>query len=258
MKRTTLAASMILLALLGSNAMAEETAATAEQQEIDLRPINALKRMGASLQSLQKFTIETEVFTDSLLEDGQKIELSSTGSLEVERPNKLYTHMSSTRADREFYFDGKHASLFGIRTKYYTTVPAPATINELIQVMQARYGITLPLTDLFIWGTDAAPTDAITKSTYIGRQYVRGVLCDQYAYRQGDVDWQIWLESNENMLPRKIIITSLGHEARPQNVTYLNWNLKPQFKATDFTFKAPKDALPISIVDQQATSKSGE
>jgi hypothetical protein len=255
MKRTTLAASMMLLALLGANAMAEDMATTAEQQEVDLRPINALKRMGASLQSLKKFSIDTEVFTDTLLEDGQKIELSSTGSLEVERPNKLYTHMSSTRADREFYFDGKQASLFGIRTKYYTTVPAPATISELVHVMQTRYGIELPLTDLFTWGTDAAPTDSITKSVYVGRQYVRGVLCDQYAYRQGDIDWQIWLESNDTLLPRKIIITSLGHEARPQNVTYLNWNLKPQFKATDFTFKAPKDALPINIVDQQAASK---
>lgn len=80
-----------------------------------------------------------------------------------------------------------------------------------------------------------------------GQDFVAGVLCDHYAFRQGKIDWQIWITNGDQPLPRKVVITDRSDEARPQSVSLLNWNLKPSFKDSAFTFVPPKGAQPIGI-----------
>ena len=42
--------------------------------------------------------------------------------------------------------------MYGQLVNYYATVPAPPTIAELIDKLDERYGIEMPLVDLFMWG----------------------------------------------------------------------------------------------------------
>ena len=67
-------------------------------------------------------------------------------------------------------------------------------------------------------------------------------LCDHYAFRQGQIDWQIWITTGSKPLPRKIVITNRADEARPQSVSLIDWNLKPTFKDAVFKFTPPKGA----------------
>ena len=49
----------------------------------------------------------------------------------------------------------------------------------------------LPLSDLFLWGTPAAPVDKIESAMNAGQDFVGDDLCDHYAFRQAKADWQI-------------------------------------------------------------------
>ena len=60
-----------------------------------------------------------------------------------------------------------------------------------------------------------------------GQDFVGDDLCDHYAFRQGKIDWQIWITAGGKPLPRKIVITNRADEARPQSVSLIDWNLKP-------------------------------
>ena len=73
-------------------------------------------------------------------------------------------------------------------------------------------------------------------------------LCDHYAFRQGKIDWQIWITAGSKPLPRKVVIADRTDEARPQSVSLIDWNLKPAFKDTIFKFTPPKGASKIEIV----------
>ena len=55
-----------------------------------------------------------------------------------------------------------------------------------------------------------------------------GADTDHYAFRQGDVDWQIWIERGERPLPRKLVITTREEVGQPQYSAELTWNLNPQ------------------------------
>jgi hypothetical protein len=73
------------------------------------------------------------------------------------------------------------------------------------------------------------------------------VTCQQYAFRQDGLDWQIWIQNGDFPLPRKVVLTTTTDDARPQYVATYTWNLAPSFSNDAFTFTPGKDAKRITI-----------
>jgi len=80
-----------------------------------------------------------------------------------------------------------------------------------------------------------------------GQDVIDGDLCDHYAFREGNIDWQIWITAGGKPLPRKLVITNRTDEARPQSVSLISWNLKPTFKDAAFKFAPPKGATAVEL-----------
>jgi hypothetical protein len=226
-------------------------AAAPAASAVDPASIQALQDMGAFLQSLKRFRVETEVTGERVLADGQKLQHTATAEMEVQRPNKIRVLMQSARSEREIVYDGKTVTLFTPAQKYYSTVEFTGTIGELIDKLEEGYGVELPLSDLFLFGTPAAPLDNIESAMNAGQDFIDDDLCDHYAFRQGKIDWQIWITTGSKPLPRKVVITNRADEARPQSVSLIDWNLKPTFKDSVFKFTPPKGATKVEIVPRK-------
>ena len=226
-------------------------AAAPAASAVDPASIQALQDMGAFLQSLKRFRVETEVTGERVLADGQKLQHTATAEMEVQRPNKIRVLMQSARSEREIVYDGKTVTLFTPAQKYYSTVEFTGTIGELIDKLEEGYGVELPLSDLFLFGTPAAPLDNIESAMNAGQDFIDDDLCEHYAFRQGKIDWQIWITTGSKPLPRKVVITNRADEARPQSVSLIDWNLKPTFKDSVFKFTPPKGATKIEIVPRK-------
>ena len=184
-----------------------------------------------------------------MLADGQKLQHSASAKLEVERPNRLRARLDTPRTQRRLYYDGKQVTLFTPAQNFYSSVPFTGSLADLADALQGKYGIEVPLADLFVWGTAAAPTDGIDSAMIVGQDVVDGEVCDQYAFRQGKIDWQIWISSRPGRpLPRKLVITNRADEARPQSVSLIEWGLKPDFTPSAFSFRPPKGATAIEMV----------
>ena len=132
-----------------------------------------------------------------------------------------------------------------------STVQFAGTLGELIDRLEDRYGVEVPLSDLFLWGTPAAPLDKIESAMNVGQDFIGKDLCDHYAFRQGEIDWQIWITAGSKPLPRKIVITNRADDARPQSVSLIDWNLKPTFTNAVFKFTPPKGATAIEILPRK-------
>lgn len=100
-------------------------------------------------------------------------------------------------------------------------------------------------------------TSQITEGTDIGPATVEGVTCEHYAFRQPGLDWQIWIQLGDHPLPRKLVLTTLADEARPQHTEVLNWNLAPSYDEATFTFDPPDDARKIVFASKTYESGSG-
>lgn len=226
----------------------EKPAAQAAAPAIDPAALAALDKMGAALRALKQFSVTSETSIEYVLESGEKIQLGGDVVYKVKQPNEFYGEVKSDRRQRQFFYDGKDLTVYSPRLKYYATVDGVnASLREMVLGASQNYGIELPLADLFLWGTEYAPKDAIKSASYIGAGTLGGEAIDQYAFRQEGVDWQVWI-SQATSLPRKLVITSLDDEARPQYAARLNWDTKKAIPASAFSFVPPKGASKIVFV----------
>jgi len=261
MKRTTVALGVVALALAFPIALAQTpppagapgAQAAPAGNLVDAASIQALKDMGAHLQSLKRFRVSTELTGERVLADGQKLSHTATADLDVERPNKLRAVMNSARSHRELFYDGKTVTLYTPAQKYYSTVDFSDNLGKLIETLEQRYNVQLPLQDLFLFGTPMAQLDKIESAMNAGQDFVGDELCDHYAFRQGTIDWQIWIGTGGKPLPRKIVITNRADEARPQSISVIDWNLKPTFKDSIFKFTPPPGSKKIEIVPRKTS-----
>ena len=242
MKQGLLASLLLAIALAPPLARAQAAAPppSTSSTAVDPAAIQALKDMGAYLQGLSRFRVSTELTGERVLADGQKLQHTASAVIDVARPNRLRARMSSARSVRELFYDGRQATLYSPAQKYYSTVEFSGSLAELVDRLEQRYGVEVPLADLFLWGTAAAPADGIESAMNAGQDFIGGDLCDHFALRQGKLDWQIWIEAGGKPLPRKLVITNRADEARPQSVSLIEWQLKPGFPDSIFTFVPSK------------------
>ncbi|MBM3116609.1 DUF2092 domain-containing protein [Jeongeupia naejangsanensis] len=259
----TMLGSLSVIALLGAGtAGAEEVKAAGDSKPAEAtapvretRAIEALQRMSRNLRSLKSFEVTSHSDIDRLDDAGQLIKFSNDVTYKVALPNRLYASIVNGRANREMYYDGQQFTLYGKKLNYYATVKAPATVGELVATLDEKYGIQLPLTDLFLWGTDHAPVNDIQAARYVGASVLGKQVCDQYAYRQGEVDWQLWISRGDKPLPCKLAIVDSSDAARPQAVMSYEWRADARIAASTFKFTAPKNAHPIVLNAASAADK---
>jgi hypothetical protein len=246
----------ILLASFGPRAFAKsgKQAASQPSSEVDPHAIDALKRMGGYLRSLQAAQVQAELSTDEVMDNGMIVQSSSKANMLASKPNRLRIEVNSDAGNRLYLYDGKSFTVWGQNTNYYATVPAPPTISELIDRVTERFDIDLPLVDLFRWGTDEEDAKKIKAAVDVGISTVEGVTCEQYTFHQDDIDWQIWIQLGQYPLPRKLVIRTLTDEARPQHSEVLSWNLAPSFNDDAFVFDPPPGAQRIVIAESNAQS----
>lgn len=234
------------VAVIGCLSLAEPAAAQASKQTIDSAAVQAATKMGEALRGLKSFQVTSDV-TLSAMEDGQRAESKMTVTYKVRRPDAFVIDAVSDRKARRFIYDGKSFTVFAPKVGYFATVSAPATINETAELVYATYGVALPLADLFYWGEGASPADGVTFARKVGSERVGGVDTDHYAFSNGEIDWQIWIQRGAQPLPRRVVITTLGDEAKPTYDATLSWTTNATFAADTFTFTPAKDAKPIAL-----------
>jgi hypothetical protein len=209
--------------------------------------IEALNHMGRFLRTQDSFSVRSEAVTEHVLASGQKVDVLSTGTLRVERPNHLRADIVSDRKNRQYFYDGKTFTLNSPKVGYYATVAAPSTINQLIEKVGDEYGLEMPLADLFYWGTDKDSLDDITSARIIGAAKIDGIDTTQYAFRQKGLDWQIWIEDGDRPLPRRLALTTLDDPAKPEATMQLSWMLNVQHDPRLFSYMPASDSQQIAF-----------
>jgi hypothetical protein len=221
--------------------------ATAPRPAIDPTVVAALERMGGYLRGITAMGIRAEHTTDEVLENGQKIERHGTVDMKVRRPDRLRADLTSDTKSRQYFYDGKSFTIYAPRERYYSTVAAPPALRDLVSELSRRYDLELPLADLFYWGTEESGISDLRTASNVGPSTIGGVVCDHYAFRQADVDWQIWIQRGAQPLPRKLVITTTDEPAQPQHVVTMAWDLQPRLDERMFVFTPPRDASRIDM-----------
>jgi hypothetical protein len=241
----------ITLALIAGSASAQTTT-----NKVDTNAVNALRRMGTYLRALKQFEIDASATRDEVTANKEKVQVAGTVQYLVRVPNMLRADIRTDRKQRQIFYDGKSLTVFAPRMHFYATVPAPPTIRETLDSASQRLGIEFPLVDLFLWGTPDDGVKELTSARYIGPAYVDGILTDQYAFREKGADWQLWIQSGNTPVPKRLVITTTSNPALPQYAATLKWTLTSTFNDSEFSFVPPRGTERITFTSDYGRTEA--
>ena len=208
-----------------------------------------LKASTDFLAKQQKFSADTRITLEIVLNSGQKIEFNHTARQSVQRPNKLRAERTGDLVEQVFVYDGKSLTLHNPQDKVYAQVPAPDTLEGMLDFARTKLDIVAPASDLLYRNAYDILMDGVTDGFVVGKAVIEGVRCDHLAFRAPHVDLQVWVQEGAQPLPRKFVITTRDLPNAPQfAVTVTRWNLKPEFGAQTFAFKPPAGAKKLDFL----------
>jgi hypothetical protein len=210
--------------------------------------VDAIKEMSNYLMTAKTLAITSQGSLDVVTNDGQRIQLDGTTTYKVRRPGFVIDYESNIKS-RRFIYDGKTFTVYSPKLGFYAQAPAPATNKEVLDAIYNKYGISLPLVDLFRWGdgTNADRIQALKSAYEVGSATVDGVDTDHFAFREENVDWEVWIQKGDQPLPRKLVIVDRTDPARPTFIARLSWQINPSFTDADFTFVPDANAKKIQL-----------
>lgn len=218
--------------------------------------IDALKEMSNFLMTAKTLAITSHGSLDVVTNDGQRIQLDGTTNYKIRRPGFVIDYHSDIKS-RRFIYDGKTFTVYSPKLGYYSSVPAPATNREVLDTIYKKFGIQLPLEDLFRWGdgTNADRIKALKSAYEVGSATVDGVATDHFAFREADVDWEVWIQKGDQAWPRKLVIVDRTDPSRPTFTARLTWQMNPAFTDADFTFVPDANAKRIQMATYQGSGE---
>jgi hypothetical protein len=205
-----------------------------------------LDEMGKYLRSLQKFEVESDVNFEVVNQDDQKADFKAKVTYKVQRPDKLFADIKSDAKHRQYFYDGKTLTVYSPEEKLYGTIPVKGNLAKMAKTA-TEYGVEMPLADLFAWGSDKSQEKKITAALFVKKVEEGGRSIDQFAVRQGPIDWQVWLLEGDKPLPHKFVYTVTDDPARPDLTTKLAWDLEPQLESSFYKFSPAKGVYKIEM-----------
>jgi hypothetical protein len=182
---------------------------------------------------------------------GYKLQSNEHATLTTQLSTKLRVEVSGDERDRLFIYDGAKLTMYSPDDEVYTQVKAPDTIGKLVDRLLGA-GIEMPMIDMLYQIYQGSLTEAVRGGVLVGDSNIDGTDCDHLAFRQGNIDWQLWVEQGDKPLPRRLAVTTRYEVGDPQYQVTMHWNLKPKIDASTFVFTPPKGVKEIPFSDPAA------
>jgi len=209
-----------------------------------------LKAMSDYLAAQKTISLAYDADFEVVTKDHQKLLLANSGTVDLSRPDKIRASRAAGFGDVDLVFDGKTLSILGKDAGSYVQVDAPGTIDQLIDTLRDKLQKTFPGADLLGSNVYDVLMDGVTDVKDLGSGVIGGVECDHVAFREKDIDWQIWIAQGKRPYPCRYIITSKGVDQAPQySIEIHDWKTGEEVAADDFSFKAPADAKKVDAKD---------
>jgi hypothetical protein len=216
-------------------------AAPAFGAEVDPKADSILRVMSNYLGEQQAFSLTADSSTELLLRDGRKVQLTATSSMLIDRGKGLSVERQGPLGRTQLIYDGKAVAIASEREEVYLSLDAPGSIDAALDEVRSVMGTELAGgSDLLYSNVYDGLMLEVDAGYYMGQAWVDGVLTDHLSYRARDIDWQLWVRSDDTPVPVKYVITSKWVTAAPQfSVQISDFKVVADTSPADFEFSPP-------------------
>ena len=229
----------------------------AEAPAVDPAAVAKLEEMTSYMAKLEKFSVHTENTLEEMLNSGQRIDLDIAASMLVRRPNKMLAERVGEESEEVFYYDGESLTMFvGTPTEaVYASIPAPGTIEQMVDVAREELGIVLPVSDLVYRNAQSILMANVTSAMVVGETVIGDMICTHLAFRRPNMDFQVWVATGVTPLPCKYVVTDTSLSIPLSIVSVMSdWNLAPLAAETLFKYIPTEGASSTTFLPLESGS----
>lgn len=207
-----------------------------------------LKAMSDYLASQKTISLTFDSDVEVITPEVEKIQFASSGKMLLSRPDKLRVSRTGGYADVEIVFDGKTISALGKNINSFTQMDAAGSIDQLVGKLRDMNILSAPGADFLGTHVFEDLMSGVIDAKHIGLGVIDGVECEHLAFRNRDIDWQIWIDVGARPIPRKYVIASKGIGAAPQYTLRIkDWKTDAPAAADAFAFTPPPGANKVAL-----------
>jgi hypothetical protein len=216
-----------------------------------------LKRMSAFLGTVKAGQVTIRDESDEILSTGQKVKVESKRILAVRVPDRMAVDYSADGVTRRTVYDGRTITVIDNEKNLYAQQAMPATLEQTAEVMATKYGMALPAAELLRPGLMTKLEPQIRSAQILGPQSVDGTSCQMVTFSMDWADVQIWIQTGEQALPRRVIISYKKIPSTPKYVmNFSDWKLAAPPESV-FDLKLPANATRIEMTPIGQSGQGG-
>jgi hypothetical protein len=218
-----------------------------------------LKRAADFLSQSAQFSVTIRTGYDVVQASGQSIEFGEIRKITLKRPDRFRSDIERSDGEKGFVtFDGKDIVVFHEKDKVYAKSSRPGDLDGAVTHLLSDLKMRLPLAMLLLSRLPMEIEKRVQSVEEVERTVITDVPCAHLAARTQDVDFQIWIPSSGDPLPRRIVITYKNESGRPQFwANFSEWNLSPNPADSLFTFSPAEGTREIPFLAQLQTPTPG-
>ena len=207
-----------------------------------------LKAMSDYITNQKTISLSYDSSIEVITPELQKIQFNASGKLMLDRPDKLWVTRTGGYADVEFIFDGKTFTVFDKADNTFAQSTSTTSVDQLVTKLRTDYSVEAPGADLLVSHPYNQLMAGVLDAKHIGRAVIDGAECEHLAFRDHDVDWQIWIEAGSKPIPRKYVITSKTVAGAPQYTLLIrDWKTDVSTGTNAFAFKPPAGSKKVEF-----------
>ncbi len=230
---------LILLVLV----LSLTSTALAMDRQVDAEADKLLKDMCSFMAATKAYTAIGHVLEDRVQDNGMKLKFSRSSTIAVNKPAQLRAETKGEFTDKLTVINGPKMSILDNEAGVYQEVEVPVGLAATMDHLLETYGVNVPTSDLLTEDPYTSINTGVITGEYVNKSELNGVVCHHLAFRQLDVDWEVWIQDGDKPLPLRLVITDKTKVGNPQYMLeFTDWNLQPSFADDTFEFKAPEGA----------------
>jgi hypothetical protein len=218
--------------------------ATANADEADAK--SRFKAMSDYMAQQTAISFDYDTNLEFVTKDRQKLMLASSGTVDLKRPDQIRATRRGGFASVELIFDGRTLTVLHRDANLYAQAEVPGSLDHLIDDLRERFHKPVPGADLLMSNIYDQLMPGVIDVKDLGSGVIGGTECDHFAFRNQDVDWQIWIAQGDRPYPCRYVITAKQVDQAPEySVQISNWKTGGEVKTDDFAFGNATSARKI-------------
>lgn len=223
-----------------------------ESATISDRTDRILRQMSSYLSGAKEFSFSAFVAYDTLSETSQIIQYGGVVEVFVRRPGSLFAEFDGDERHTRIFVSDSNLNMIDMRKQLYSVTPTLPHIDDALDAIFEKYGITLPISDFVYSNPYKILLENVQKGTFIGTHKIDGISAHHLAFSQEIIDWQLWIKDGPMPVPLKLVIDYKTAPGTPRyTARFSEWDFSPYISKQFFDFHPPSGASEISVLPVQ-------